>query len=170
MNLGDRIQQLRKGIGLSQEQLAEIIGVSRQAISKWETDQSSPDLDKIVLLCNTFSVSADELLGTRDDNSKDTVQIESYIRTNLLKRLLSIGWISSLTGVILLIVEFISLYFIKNMEIQSAISRGAGYRPDTWYYASQFPMSVIIIITIIVIVIGVAISIYSLKQQNKSAN
>lgn len=170
MNLGDRIQQLRKGIGLSQEQLAEIVGVSRQAISKWETDQSSPDLDKIVLLCKTFSVSADALFGIRDDNSKDTVQIESYIRTNLLKRLLSIGWISSLTGVILLIVEFISLYFIKNMEIQTAISRGAGYRPDTWYYASQFPMSIIIIITITVIVIGVAISIYSLKQQNKSAN
>ena len=50
MNLADRIQRLRKSEGLSQEELAERIGVSRQTVSKWESGQSSPDLEKIVLL------------------------------------------------------------------------------------------------------------------------
>ena len=63
MTLGERIQKLRKTTGLSQEQLAELVGVSRQAISKWETDQSAPELENILLLSKAFSVSTDELLG-----------------------------------------------------------------------------------------------------------
>ena len=63
MSLGERIQRLRKAQGLSQEQLAEKLDVSRQAISKWETDQSSPDIENILALSSVFSVSTDELLG-----------------------------------------------------------------------------------------------------------
>ena len=63
MSLGEKIQQLRKAKGMSQEQLADALNVSRQAISKWETDQSSPELDKIVTLSRLFSVTTDELLG-----------------------------------------------------------------------------------------------------------
>ena len=47
MNIADRIQILRKSRGISQEELAEKMGVSRQAVSKWESEQSSPDIDKI---------------------------------------------------------------------------------------------------------------------------
>ena len=50
MNVADRIQNLRKIKGISQEQLAEAIGVSRQAVSKWESEQSTPDLEKIILM------------------------------------------------------------------------------------------------------------------------
>jgi len=63
MSLGERIQQLRKARGLSQEQLADSLNVSRQAISKWETDQSSPEIGNILALSSVFSVSTDELLG-----------------------------------------------------------------------------------------------------------
>ena len=63
MTLGERIQQLRKTYGLSQEQLAEKVGVSRQAISKWETDQSLPEIEKILAISRAFSISTDELLG-----------------------------------------------------------------------------------------------------------
>lgn len=55
MNIADRIQTLRKTKGLSQEQLADEIGVSRQAVSKWESEQTTPDLEKIILMdfqCN----------------------------------------------------------------------------------------------------------------------
>ena len=62
MNLSDRIQNLRKAKGLSQEELAEALDVSRQAVSKWESGQSSPDLDKIVQLSEYFEVSTDHLL------------------------------------------------------------------------------------------------------------
>ena len=62
MNIADRIQSLRKIKGLSQEQLADAIGVSRQAVSKWESEQSTPDLEKIVLLSEYFDVTTDYLL------------------------------------------------------------------------------------------------------------
>lgn len=50
MKLSERIQHLRKSRGMSQEELAEKIGVSRQAVSKWESEQSMPDLEKVILL------------------------------------------------------------------------------------------------------------------------
>ena len=52
MTIADRIQSLRKAKGVSQEELADRIGVSRQAVSKWESEQSTPDVEKIVLLEN----------------------------------------------------------------------------------------------------------------------
>ncbi len=62
MNIADRIQGLRKSKGISQEELADIIGVSRQAVSKWESGQSSPDIEKMILLSNYFEVTTDYLL------------------------------------------------------------------------------------------------------------
>ena len=62
MNIADRIQILRKSRGISQEELADRIGVSRQAVSKWESEQSTPDIDKIILLSDYFDVTTDYLL------------------------------------------------------------------------------------------------------------
>ena len=62
MNIADRIQQLRKARGISQEELADRIGVSRQAVSKWESEQSMPDVEKVLLLGDYFEVTTDYLL------------------------------------------------------------------------------------------------------------
>lgn len=62
MNVADRIQNLRKAKGISQEQLADVIGVSRQAVSKWESEQTTPDLEKIILMSEYFDVTTDYLL------------------------------------------------------------------------------------------------------------
>lgn len=62
MTLGEKLQQLRCGRGLSQEALAEQLGVSRQSISKWELDQTVPAPQNIKRLCEIFKVPADELL------------------------------------------------------------------------------------------------------------
>ena len=62
MNISDRIQSLRKARGISQEELADKIGVSRQAVSKWESEQSTPDLEKVVLLSEFFETTTDYLL------------------------------------------------------------------------------------------------------------
>lgn len=62
MKLGDKIWVCRKKAGLSQEALAEKIGVSRQAISKWETNEAAPEITKLPLLARTFGVTADWLL------------------------------------------------------------------------------------------------------------
>ena len=62
MNLSDRIQYLRKARDISQEGLADQLGVSRQAVSKWESEQSMPDLDKIISMSDYFEVTTDYLL------------------------------------------------------------------------------------------------------------
>jgi len=62
MTLAEKIQILRKQSGMSQEQLAEKITVSRQAVSKWEQGESFPDIDNIVQLSKIFDVSTDYLL------------------------------------------------------------------------------------------------------------
>lgn len=61
--LGMRIQALRKQHGLSQEELAERVGVSRQAVSKWEVDAAVPETDKLLALAKALGVSVDALLG-----------------------------------------------------------------------------------------------------------
>ena len=62
MNIADRIQHLRKSKGVSQEELADKIGVSRQAVSKWESEQSTPDLEKINIMSDFFGVTTDYIL------------------------------------------------------------------------------------------------------------
>ena len=62
MTLGERICALRTAGGLSQSELAERLGVSRQSVSKWETDASMPDLDKLVKISEVFEVTLDQLV------------------------------------------------------------------------------------------------------------
>lgn len=67
MTVGQRIAQKRKELGLSQEALGERLGVSRQAIYKWESDAALPEIEKLVNLSREFSVSIDWLLGEGDE-------------------------------------------------------------------------------------------------------
>ena len=85
MNVADRIQNLRKTKGISQEQLAEAIGVSRQAVSKWESEQSTPDLDKIVLMSDFFDVTTDYLLkGIEPTNEIEHMTVGDVIDNKIL--------------------------------------------------------------------------------------
>lgn len=66
MTFGEKIQKLRKETGLSQEELADQMNVSRQAVSKWERDSGYPETEKIVRMSKLFHVSIDYLLGEED--------------------------------------------------------------------------------------------------------
>ena len=66
MSVGSRIFELRMSKNLSQSALADMLDVSRQSVSKWETDSAVPDLDKLMKLCNVFEVTLDELTGRTD--------------------------------------------------------------------------------------------------------
>ena len=67
IEIADRLVQLRKKHGLSQEELADKLGLSRQAVSKWERAEASPDTDNLICLAKLYGVSLDELLSTDDD-------------------------------------------------------------------------------------------------------
>ena len=63
MTFAQKLKELRTRAGMSQEKLSEKVGVSRQAITKWETDKGAPDMDNLMALSDLFGVSVDELLG-----------------------------------------------------------------------------------------------------------
>lgn len=73
MNLAEKLQQLRKKNNLSQEQLADKLGISRQSISKWESEQSLPESDKIVKLSEIFGVTTDYLLKDINECPENSV-------------------------------------------------------------------------------------------------
>ena len=104
MNLSDRIQYLRKARGISQEGLADQLGVSRQAVSKWESEQSMPDLDKIISMSDYFEVTTDYLLkGIEPVVQKEEEQSIKYrrIASNICYQL-SLGFVG--LGIILSII------------------------------------------------------------------
>jgi len=70
MTIGEKITKLRASKGISQEQLAEMLGVSRQSISKWEMDQAMPQIDKVLQIAAIFEISTDELLRDKINISK----------------------------------------------------------------------------------------------------
>ncbi len=77
-NLGERLFELRRDKKLSQEEVAEKLNVTRQTVSKWETNQSMPDLDKIVPLCELYEITPNELFGKLKEN-KPTKNTEYVI-------------------------------------------------------------------------------------------
>ena len=79
MNLSEKIYELRKSNGMSQEQLNEMIGVSRQSISKWESGESIPEIKRLIELSKVFDVSTDYLL-------KPSEVDELSIRTERLEK------------------------------------------------------------------------------------
>lgn len=79
MTFAEKLKQIRKQAGMSQEQLAEKLGVSRQAVTKWETDGGIPDIENLIAVSTLFSISIDELLS----NEKGTKKPEEYLFESL---------------------------------------------------------------------------------------
>lgn len=80
IEIANRLYNLRKKHGLSQEELAERIGVSRQAVSKWERSESSPDTDNLIALSKIYGVTIDQMLNKENDDespSGDTNYMKS---------------------------------------------------------------------------------------------
>ena len=78
MNIGKYIAEFRTNCDLTQEELAAKVGVSRQAVTKWESDESTPELSKLVAMADVFDVSLDRLVG-RDKTVLDDFK-ESLIK------------------------------------------------------------------------------------------
>ena len=80
MNLGKKIAELRKKNNLSQEELADKVGVARQTISKWETGDTTPDINQVKIISKIFNISIDELV----DNDINSVIVEKVSNTEKL--------------------------------------------------------------------------------------
>lgn len=75
MSFGEKLTKLRKEEGMSQEDLANSLNVSRQAVSKWESNSSYPETDKIIAICKLFNCSMDELIGLKEGKGKKNNKI-----------------------------------------------------------------------------------------------
>ena len=105
MDIAERLQELRKKAGYSQEQVAEQLGLSRQAVSKWESGQGKPEIDNIVKLMELYGVSADYiLLGI--ENSTPTPATEKKKLSKEYRR--AIGCIAMIAATALITVLFIT--------------------------------------------------------------
>ena len=99
MKFSEKIENLRKSKGMSQEALAQKLNVTRQTVSKWELDQTTPDMNKLIEISKIFGVSLDELVNNVETNNSSNSYKESAIEKNNKKisiRILVIGIIVSL--------------------------------------------------------------------------
>ena len=141
MSLGERLTKLRKEKGLSQEEVAEKLDVTRQTVSKWETDASTPDFDKIIPLCKLYNLTTDELLT----GIKQEKEVTSSLSEEEKKRKRIGGLVFS-----------IFLYFVAIAWIVSSIS--------------AFKVKAVIATSIFLLICGVAtcIIIYSMIVYKKT--
>lgn len=76
MTLGEKLKEIRKRFGLSQEELAEMLNVSRQAITKWENDGGKPDIDNLLELSKKFGITVDSLLNNESELSDLSISVK----------------------------------------------------------------------------------------------
>lgn len=125
MTFGERLYELRKMKNVSQEELAELLDVSRQSISKWENDKAYPEMTRLLFMSEYFDVSLDYLMRGKEENETKE-ETASYKGKNML--LVWNNFVSNLSGKQrnLLIVLYVLLVCVCAAAIVSFIY-GAGY-------------------------------------------
>ncbi|WP_282156355.1 helix-turn-helix domain-containing protein [Cytobacillus gottheilii] len=197
MCIADRIHRLRKEKGISQEELAEKVGVSRQAVSKWESQQSTPDLDKVINLSEYFDVTTDYLLkgietSEHEDKNFNMGQL-LYIASTpfLVIGLLSAfaGWYEeqsaeNIWGAMIIQVVGVASYFIGTLMFESKAPFMIKwlniiivlFMPLAMIVTSTFnrviaPYPINLLTTFIFVIVYILIAIFffiTLKKRNKS--
>ena len=132
MDLGQKIQKLRKQNKFSQEQLGELIGVTRQTISNWELNDSAPDIRQAKQLAKIFNISLDELT---DNDNKEIITKQLANIKNLSKTTLSISIIHCLLFISIIIVITIAVInYYKVTPIKQAVEINCQIADNTFYY------------------------------------
>lgn len=108
MTLGSRIQSLRKEHNLSQGELADALNISRQSVSKWETDTATPDLDKLLKLSELFGVTLDELVKGTSPSPSEQQTISASAKVQPVPVTIKTGLeTKQIAGIILLCMAFL---------------------------------------------------------------
>ena len=116
--LSEKLYQLRKKSGLSQEQLAEQLNVSRQAISKWESGSAFPESEKLIIISNYFGVSVDYLLKDDVEDNAKTATIEEGKNPKMLA-----GLFICIAGIVAMILW--GLFFVFRPEASNQMSESS---------------------------------------------
>ena len=144
MKFGENLQKLRKERGISQEQLAEQLGVTRQSVSKWESGASYPEMDKIVAICNIFHCDMDVLINkdiTEERDKKDASKvvkvgfknIADYIKKTIyLFEHQSFKDIIKMIAQVMIIICVILCFFIPFMLFKEMVV-SLFYTGDNWF-------------------------------------
>jgi len=161
MTLGEKIRQLRKVSGVSQEQLAEQMKVSRQSVSKWELDEMMPDVSKILLLSEFFGVSTDELLKgspcplEKEGTEAPSSTLHTVVQMNFAHHQILLGIITMLVGLLLWIAELLFLPVFG--LIQKTQVNGQGFYLHFMDYIHVQPMPILFSLTGIIFLTGALI-------------
>lgn len=153
MSIGTKIYELRTKKNMSQGNLAELLDVSRQSVSKWETDAAIPDLDKLIKMCDVFDVSLDELTErARKEDMPPSVTVVEKMPVLTAQKIVGIVLLSiSLIGSILafLLTDdaeqiFILLPFLSAMFVCSLICFLVKHNVGYWCaWAAFSPISLL---------------------------
>ena len=111
MRFSEKLVMLRKDAGLSQEQLAEKLNISRQAVSRWESGTAMPDATNLLSLSNLFAVSVDQLL--RDE--RDVSKVDKAITLNPKQNMTTLLIVLIALEVLALLLQVIAVFVTKNI-------------------------------------------------------
>ena len=114
MSLSDNLRALRKQKGYSQEQLAERLNVSRQAVSKWESDNGYPEMESLIILSDLFECTIDDLLKNDLTQHNPTAKQAYDKHYSLIAKAYTFGVVSILLGVCAYL--FAEIYFSENTK------------------------------------------------------
>lgn len=171
MKLSEKILMLRKKMGISQEELAAKLGVSRQAVSRWEVGSAQPDASNVLQLSKLFGVTADYLLNDDFDSDRDVPAVKSVEQTVQYKihRIVGVG----LTGlglmgnfIIYIISRFVKVeapfsYFDTVEQFTRYVYDGK-LRINYRYFVREYHLEALVIIFGIIAVIGVSLLLWNI--------
>jgi transcriptional regulator with XRE-family HTH domain len=177
VTMGEKILNLRKARGWSQEELADRIGVTRQAVSRWESNSAKPDADKLIALCREFEVTADYLLGMAEQ--KDSPGSENKQR-NLLQRIknkidhLSTTQLAAMAlclfgGISIFVLQILSvLYPVEYIHV-SGNGREERYT-GLWGYIKGNYLDFFFLLAIISLIVGAGVLMSFIIQSRKCSS
>lgn len=172
MKLSEKIYSCRKKLGLSQEGLAQQLGISRQAVSKWETGESEPDIQKLRLLAKTFGVSVDWLLAEDEEEPNpepppQSPPVEERLPAFLRRMVRRYGWLAgvylALYGGVMLLMGGFAHYMDHRMFAHLDAFVG-GQRP---FDPVRFLSSVIMGVGGVLLVAGILLALWLKKRSRK---
>ncbi len=144
MTMAERLQRLRKEHHFSQEQLAEKLQVSRQAVSKWENGQTAPDLNNIIAMSNLYEVTTDYILIGKERSPKENREKDRKRKSGMI----------CLGGGIIL--TLLLPLFAKMYQEWMFVTEGSSYT-NFLYYLKEFPMLGVTVLAVAGIVIGIIV-------------